>query len=146
MNENKIYLVKFSLLLLMIEVALIIYLAITQTMAIDLLKLYDSLFYYSIFISLIPMFFSFIFLMNNDESILPQNGFISGNQNGFVLNGVNKAKTHNSTAYTLFGLGIVFFGYNLLLKIISPPYYLAIALPVILSTLVLKKKTRISLF
>jgi hypothetical protein len=136
-TQRKAFIVKFGLILLAIELFVIISLSLQE---LNLKQAYQSLFFYSVLIGVIPVLFS-LFIMFSDDSNAQagQNYVIELENTLFLKNG----ETHiNGTGPFIFGLlilGIAIIIYSFSLSILAPPFWSAIIIPGITVLITLKK-------
>lgn len=145
-EQNKIYLEKFSLLLIIIQLALTIYVIIGLENVI-LSVFYASLLSYSVLLALVPVLFGLFILISKN---LPQAFEYSYNDsNGFIRNGnghnhndnLNKDSDTYGVSVYLIMLGVIMFSYNILLRIMLPPLFIAILIPVLILLFILKNQS-----
>lgn len=145
-EQNKIYLEKFSLLLIIIQLALTIYVIIGLENVI-LSVFYASLLSYSVLLALVPVLFGLFILISKN---LPHAFEYSYNDsNGFIRNGnghihddnLNKDSDTYGVSVYLIMLGVIMFSYNILLRIMLPPLFIAILIPVLILLFILKNQS-----
>ena len=134
------YLIRFSFLLVIVQLALAVYLV---SVGIGDGEFYDKMFFYSMFLSLVPFIFGIIIFSfsNQTNSYLEKsNGFV--NKNSLTDKKDNQI---NETSLYLFALGIGFFTYSFVFKLLALPNWLILILPIVLSLLILKNSQKINL-
>jgi hypothetical protein len=137
-NQTKVYIIKFSFLLSIIQLSLAVYLLIQGYIE---LELYNYLFFYSIFLAFIPVIFGLIqfFTYTGQPFILNThtNGFISKNA---IKR--DKSNQYHDLSIHLFGTGLMFIFYSIIVKIITPPIWIIAIAPLILSYVVFRNRTK----
>ena len=125
------YIIRFGFLLTIMQLSLAVYLFI---LGIGDGQFYDKMFFYSFFLSLIPIIFGVIIFSFPDSS----NTFID-HSNGFVnKNSLKKTKANqiNDTPIYLIALGLVFLLYNLIFRLFALPNWVIIIIPFSLAILI----------
>ena len=134
---RRIYLIKFAFLLTVVQLAVAVYLLV---IGIGDGMFYDKMFFYTMFLSLVPFIFGVIIL-----SFPSQTNTYLDQSNGFVnQNSIKKEKSSeiNETAVQLFALGLLFLFYNILFKLLSLPNWIIIIIPLFLSLLIFKSNQK----
>jgi hypothetical protein len=104
-------------------------------------ELYGLLLNYSILLASVPIFFGIFLLLSKnvpkflDYAINDANGYVSTNGNGKTQN----QRLDFSLPFYLFFLGILLLFYNIILKILQPPIYISILVPILLFLIFLKQ-------
>ena len=134
---RRIYLIKFAFLLTVVQLSVAVYLL---TIGIGDGMFYDKMFYYTMFLSLVPFIFGVILLSfpSQANTYLDQsNGFV--NQNSMKK---EKSSELNETTLQLFALGLLFLFYNILFRLLSLPNWIIIIIPLFLSLLIVKNNQK----
>lgn len=133
------YIIRFGFLLTIMQLSIAVYLFIQ---GIGDGTFYDRMFFYSVFLSLIPIVFGIFIFSFYDQS----NSYLD-QSNGFVNTNLKKSKNNqtNDTAIYLIALGLVFLVYNLLFRLLSLPNWIIILLPFVLAVLIFFNRRKIEL-
>lgn len=133
------YIIRFGFLLTIMQLSIAVYLFIQ---GIGDGEFYDRMFFYSVFLSLIPIVFGIIIF-----SFYDQNNSYLNQSNGFVNTNLKKSKTSqtNDTPIYLIALGLVFLVYNLVFRLFSLPNWIIILLPFVLAVLIFINRRKIEL-
>ena len=144
-EQNKHYVTNFSVLLVILQLALMIY--VLGLDKLNLSDIYSLLLNYSVLLASVPIIFGLFILASKNlpdlinYTIKDTNGFLSSspsNGNGKSHQNVDNINEGSIPVY-LFVLGIVILLYNILLRILEPPFYLSFVLPLIFFLFVVKQ-------
>lgn len=132
----KVYLVKMSFLLSMVQLSLAVYLGIQQLTE---TQFYDRMFEYSIVLSLIPIIYAIFYAIYNGSTTYEDfsNGFV--NKNSSILN-----KNIDASIY-LFAIGFLFLIFDTFFRVFSLPIWTNAIIPLILLVVLITNNKRVNL-
>lgn len=137
-EQDKIFSVKILLVVVALQLTLTVFLFLKSS---SLVETYNSLVVYSLFLALVPGFFGLVLWLGDEDKsyAATPNGEMNVTPNGEMNATSNGEANAYGQTLSLVAISALVVGYNIILKSLNPPIWLALALPFGGSMAILRK-------